>query len=358
MKEKPADSINNGCLWNVCKPLPTKYLVIQGGFKIHKCFNKVYNLFLQSCHLLSIVLVWETVLIKKNSSYWDDFFLSVSNEIPLRPDFVFCIQVFSSQLTKEDGMNLYFQRKQSYHISPCLSCQELCLYSAIKSEQSLILYNTFVFTLEFQANKLTFRNSTQQGAVIAGDCGTKFPVDRRFNPKKNTTQWFQVCGLPDFKYTTRQISCWSSVHPKKEYDHIIPNWWFAKFQVHHPSSGQSIEWNCVQFHNILRYPYLKVCTASQNIPPFWRQFPVVGDMKNQVTLWLWYLICHPKRLCNTLAVLCFQSKSSIGRKTKLNFWFITWTKIGGISLLGVIFISHPQTFCKLHLSVDHSSISI
>lgn len=189
----------------MCKPLPTKYLVIQGGFKTHKCFrDKVYNLFLQSSHLLSVVLVWETVLIKKIYFLLRRFFLSVSNEIPVRPDFVFCIQVFSAQLTKEDGMNLYFQRKQSYHISPCLSCKELCFYSAIKSEQSLILYNTFVFTLQFQANKI-------------------------FEILHNKEQSYQATTLKQ----NFMLIVYRRFNHKKEHDSIIPGLWFAKFQVHH-----------------------------------------------------------------------------------------------------------------------------
>lgn len=129
--------------------------------------------------------------------------MSVSNEIPLRPDFVFCIQVISAQLTKEDGMNLYFQRKQSYHISPCLSCKELCFYSAIKSEQSLILYNTFVFTSQFQANKI-------------------------FEVLHNKEQSHQATTKQNFV-----LIVYRRFNDKKEHDSIIPGLWFAKFQVHH-----------------------------------------------------------------------------------------------------------------------------
>ena len=136
-------------------------------------------------------------LRKNDISYCDEFFLSVSKKIPSRPDFVFCIQVFCTAYKKKTVW-IYTSNGNSPITFPhtCLGKNYVFIQAAVKSKQSLILYHTFVSTSQlFQENKITFRNSARQGAVIAGDCETKFHVDRRFNPKKNT-------NLPNFKWIT------------------------------------------------------------------------------------------------------------------------------------------------------------
>lgn len=136
-------------------------------------------------------------LRKNDISYCDEFFLSVSKKIPSRPDFIFCIQVFCTAYKKKTVW-IYTSNGNSPITFPhtCLGKNYVFIQAAVKSKQSLILYHTFVSTSQlFQANKITFRNSARQGAVIAGDCETKFHVDRRFNPKKNT-------NLTNFKWIT------------------------------------------------------------------------------------------------------------------------------------------------------------
>lgn len=147
------------------------------------------------------------------------------------------------RLQKKDCMNLYFQRKQSYHISPYLSWKELCFHSGcsqIKAKLNIISHLCF---------HITIIPSKQN--YISKFCTTRSSHSRRLRDK---------------------ISCWSSVQPKKEHE-------FAKFQVDHSSSGQSIEWRALissaMFCNILSSRYAR---HRETFPPFWGQFPVVDDM--------------------------------------------------------------------------------
>lgn len=129
-------------------------------------------------------------------------------------------------------MNLYFQRKQSYHISPYLSWKELCFHSGcsqIKAKLNIISHLCFHITI--------------------------IPSKQNYISKYCTT------GSSHSRRQRDKISCWSSVQPKREHE-------FAKFQVDHSSSGQSIEWRALQFRNVLQYSFLEVCTASGNISPF------------------------------------------------------------------------------------------
>ena len=74
--------------------------------------------------LLSVVLVLETVLIKKM------IFLTEANVESISKEFLgvrissFVFEYFA-QLSKEKGMSLYFQLKQSYQISPWLVLERI-----------------------------------------------------------------------------------------------------------------------------------------------------------------------------------------------------------------------------------------
>lgn len=136
-------------------------------------------------------------LRKNDISYCDEFFCQLAKKFLHVRISSFVFKCFAP-LTKKKTVWIYTSNGNSPITFPhtCIGKNYVFIQAAVKSKQSLILYHTFVSTSQlFQANKITFRNSARQGAVIAGDCETKFHVDRRFNPKKNT-------NLPNFKWIT------------------------------------------------------------------------------------------------------------------------------------------------------------
>lgn len=190
----------------------------------------------------------------------NDFFLSVSQEIPSCPDFVFCIRVFCTAYKRNRCEFILPAKTVLSHFSVLVLERIVFSFRNHKSNQSLISYHTFVSTLQFQANKII----------------SKFCTARRVKEQSEQA-------------TARQNLCWSSVQPKKEYDSIIPSLWFAKFQVDHPSGCQSVERNSYQFQKCFA-TFLAACTTSENISPFLGVISWGGWHGNQITLLLWYLL--------------------------------------------------------------------
>lgn len=84
----------------------------------------------------------------------NDFFLSVSQEIPSCPDFVFCIRVFCTAYKGNRYEFILPAKTVLSHFSMLVLERIVFSFRNHKSNQSLISYHTFVSTLQFQANKI------------------------------------------------------------------------------------------------------------------------------------------------------------------------------------------------------------